>query len=119
MTQRGSSGRLGPSTGCALRCVRSRAHKLAFAALALAVGCAGSSAGTSDSSGGASDMNGTQSTSCTLTEDITVAGRQTTLTFCTEASGLTPDEVTALNMTCAPETVPDAGITLAGTSNVS
>jgi hypothetical protein len=64
-------------------------------------------------------VNGTESTSCTLTEDITVGGKQTTLTLCTEASGLTPDDVTALNMTCAPDTVPDAGIRITGTSSAS
>jgi hypothetical protein len=84
-------------------------------------GCAGSSTGGGGTAGGPSDEagggdpNATQAASCSVTETLMFGTSQISITFCSDTSGLTADQVNALKMSCMPHPGPDAGVTISGT----
>ena len=96
-------------------------RKFMFLGLVLAVGCAGSSTGGGGTAGGPSDgagagsPNATQAASCSFTETLTVGSSVISITFCSDTSGLTVDQVNALKTSCVPHPASAAGVAISGT----
>jgi hypothetical protein len=64
---------------------------------------------------GGGDPNATQAASCSFTETLMFGSSPISLTFCSDTSGLTADQVNALKMSCVPHPGSDAGVTISGT----
>ncbi len=83
----------------------------------LGVSCGGQTSGGSGPTtgdGGPSTTGaggGSDAVSCTIVQSFSAGGTSLTLTFCTEASGLTPDQVNAQKTTCSSTITLDGGLT--------